>query len=305
MKKEKKDSDDNTKFIELNLEKQDFPVKPNIGQDQIQDLLFNREIGWQEIIYDLINTEQLNPWDIDIIILTDRYLARISEIEEADFFVSSKVLLAASLLLRIKSEILLNRYIKSIDEILFGKKELTRIPLERIELDEEIPELIPRSPMPRFKKVTLKELMESLNKAIVTENRRIKKEIISKNALRESSFSLPKRRFNIKDKIAEIYKNLSSIFKDKEEKRITYDEFILDNKEEKVISFLPLLYLEDQKKVWLEQKVPFDKIHIWLREEYLKKNPDPFEDLRKELEEFENNPENFKDELLTEEEEEK
>jgi segregation and condensation protein A len=303
MKKEQKDSDDKDKTISLNLEKQDFPVKSNIGQEQIQDLLFNREIGWQEIIYDLIYTEQLNPWDIDIIVLTDRYLVKISELEEADFFVSSKVLLAASLLLRIKSEILLNRYIKSIDEILFGKKEFIRVPLERIELDEDIPDLIPRSPMPRFKKVTLKELMESLNKAILTENRRIKKEIISKNALRESSFSLPKKKFNIKNKIAEIYKVLSDMFKGKDEKRVTYEEFILDNKEEKVMSFLPLLYLEDQKKVWLDQKIPFDKIHIWLREEYLKKNPDPFEDLKKELEEFENNPENFKDEVEEKEEE--
>jgi segregation and condensation protein A len=303
MKKETKDSDDKDKNISLDLEKQDFPVKSNVGQEQIQDLLFNREIGWQEIIYDLINTEQLNPWDIDIVILTDKYLVKISELEEADFFVSSKVLLAASLLLRIKSEILLNRYIKSIDDILFGKKELVRVPLERIELDEDIPDLIPRSPMPRFKKVTLKELMESLNKAILTENRRIRKEIVSKNALRESSFSLPKRRFNIKDKIAEIYKNLSVILKRKDEKRVTYEEFIIDNKEEKIISFLPLLYLEDQKKIWLDQKIPFDKIHIWLREEYLKKNPDPFEDLRKELEEFENNPENFKDEIEEKEEE--
>jgi chromatin segregation and condensation protein Rec8/ScpA/Scc1 (kleisin family) len=189
------------------------------------------------------------------------------------------------------------------NHILFGKKEFVHAPLERIELDEDIPDLIPRSPMPRFKKVTLKELMESLNKAILTENRRIRKEIVSKNALRESSFSLPKRKFNIKDKIAEIYRNLSVIFKGKDEKRVTYEEFILDNKEEKVMSFLPLLYLEDQKKVWLDQKIPFDKIHIWLREEYLKKNPDPFEDLKKELEEFENNPENFKDEVEEKEEE--
>jgi hypothetical protein len=54
--------------------------------------------------------------------------------------------------------------------------------------------------------------------------------------------------------------------------------------------------------VWLEQKVPFDKINIWLREEFLKKNPDPFEDLKKELEEFEKNPENFKNEPEEEEE---
>ena len=98
-------------------------VEPSIKQEQIHDLLFSREIGWQEIIYDLINTEQLDPWDIDIIILTDGYLQKIKDLEESDFFVSSKVLLAASLLLRIKTEILLNKYIKSIDDILFGKKE--------------------------------------------------------------------------------------------------------------------------------------------------------------------------------------
>ncbi|MCK9568084.1 segregation/condensation protein A [Candidatus Pacearchaeota archaeon] len=267
--------------------------KSSVGQDQIHDLLFNREIGWQEIIYDLINTEQLDPWNIDIIILSDKYLDKIKEFEEADFFVSSKVLLAASLLLRIKSEILLNRYIKSIDEILFGKKESIKVQLERIELNEDIPELIPRSPMPRFRKVSLKELMESLNKAIVTENRRIKKEIVSKNTLRESSFSLPKRKFSIKDKIKEIYRDLTDWFKEKKEDKITFENFA-KNKEEKIISFLPLLYLEDQKKIWLDQKNPFEDINIWLREVFFEKNEDPFAELRKEAEEFEKN---FKEEL--------
>ena len=275
-------------------------IKPSVNQEQIHDLLFNKEIGWQEIIYDLINTEQLDPWNIDIIILSDKYLEKIREIEEADFLVSSKVLLAASLLLRIKSEILLSRYIKSIDEILFGKKESIKPKLERIELDDEIPELIPRSPLPRFKKVTLKELMESLNKAIITENRRIKKEIISKNTLRESSFSLPKRKFSIKNKINEIYRNLTDRFKEKNEEKIPYSDFVNNNREEKIVSFLPLLYLEDQKKIWLEQKVPFDEIHIWLKEIFLEKNPDPFADLKKELEEFEKNPENFIEEELEE-----
>ena len=193
--------------------------KNSVKQEQIHDLLFNRELGWQEIIYDLINTEQLDSWDIDINVLADKYLEKIKKIEEADFFISSKVLLAASLLLRIKSEILLNKYIKNIDEILFGKTEEKKNPLERIELDEEIPELIPRSPLPRFKKVTLKELIDSLNKAITTENRRIKKEIINRNALRQSSFSLPKKKFNIKSKIKEIYDNLSRHLKDEEKEK--------------------------------------------------------------------------------------
>ncbi len=259
--------------------------KEDVKQEQIHDLLFNREIGWQEIIYDLINTEELNPWDINIIVLTDRYLDKIKEIEETDFFVSSKVLLAAALLLRIKSEILLNKYIKSIDEILFGKKEQKKYIPERIELEGEIPELILRSPIPRFKKVTLKELMESLNKAITTENRRIKKEIINKNALREISFSIPKRKFNVKDKIKEIYDNLFNHLKEnKNKKKVSFTELIGKNKEERIISFLPLLHLENQKKIWLEQENHFDEIHIWLKEIYFKHNPDPFADLKEEVE---------------------
>jgi segregation and condensation protein A len=261
-------------------------IKPNIKQDQIHDLLFNREIGWQEIIYDLINTEQLDPWDINLVVLTDGYLAKIKDLEEADFFISSKVLLAASLLLRIKSEILLNKYLKNIDEILFGREEKKKAGLERIELEDEIPELVPRSPLPRFRKVTLQELMDSLNQAINTENRRINKEIIKKNALREAGISLPKRRFSIKDKIQEIYNKLFTHLKDDSiKKKISYTELIGDDKEEKLIAFSPLLHLENQKRIWLDQEKHFDEIYVWLKETYWKHNPDPFADLKKELEE--------------------
>jgi len=267
---------------EANFQKE---AKGTVQQDQIQSLLFNRELGWQDIIYDLINTEQLDPWDINIVILTDKYLEKISLFEEADFFVSSKVLLAASLLLRIKSEILLDKYIRSIDDILFGNQEKKKSVLERIELEEEIPELVPRSPIPRFRKVTLKELMESLNKAVTTENRRINKEIINKNALREAGISLPKRRISIKDRIREIYDRLFKNLQDKDMKKISFTEFIGTDKDERIFSFSPLLYLENQQKVWLDQKAHFEEIYIWLKHIYLQHNPDPFAELKQELEE--------------------
>jgi segregation and condensation protein A len=258
----------------------------SVNQEQIHDLLFSRQLDWQEIIYDLINTEQLDPWNIDIIILTDRYLKKIEDLEEADFFVSSKVLLAASLLLRIKSEILLNKYIKSIDEILFGKKEEKRYELERIELDEMIPELIPKSPMPRFRKVTLQELMDSLNKAIATENRRIKKEITHKNALREVDISMPKKKFTIKNKIREIYEQLVKHFSENTENvKISFTDLVGKEKEDRLIAFSPLLHLDTQKKVWLQQEAHFDEFHVWLKDTYFANNPDPFADLRIDMQE--------------------
>jgi segregation and condensation protein A len=256
-----------------------------VGQNQVQDLLFNREIGWQDIIYDLINTEQLDPWDVDIVILTNKYLEKVQELEEADFFISSKVLLAASLLLRIKSEILLNKYIRSIDDILFGRKEDTKkSSLERIELEDEIPELIPRSPMPRFRKVTLKELLESLNKAIITENRRIKKEIVNKRAVIDSSLSLPKKNINIRDKIREIFNNIISHFRENQDtKKIPYSVFIGEDPEKKIGYFSPLLHLEHQHKVWLEQEKHFDEINIWMKATYFKHMGDPYADLKEEI----------------------
>lgn len=248
--------------------------KKSAKQEQIHKILFNREVGWQEIIYDLINTEQLDPWDVDIIILTDKYLERIESFEE-DFFISSKVLLAASLLLRIKSEILLNKYIKSIDEILFGKKEKEKIIIEKIDFEEDIPDLISRSPMPRFKKVTLKELLESLNKAIVTENRRIKKKTAMRNALREVSISIPKKKFDIRDKIKEIYSRLLNHFEtNKNDKNIPFTQFVGNDRENRIISFSSLLHLENQKKVWLEQKEHFGEINLWLGKTYLKHKSD-------------------------------
>jgi segregation and condensation protein A len=256
-----------------------------VGQEQIHDLLFGKEMSWQSILYDLINTEQLDPWDIDISLLSERYLERIKELEETNYMISSKVLLAAALLLYLKSEILLNQDLKSIDEILFGRKEEKRYSMERIELDEDVPELLPRSPLPRLRKISLQELMQSLEKAIATENRRIRKHILEKNALRESAISLPKgSRINVTDKIKELYIKIQDLLKDEEKQNhIPYAHISGSTKEEKIASFLPLLHLDNQKKIWLQQDEHFGEINIWLSKIY-KKHHDIYEEIRKEME---------------------
>jgi segregation and condensation protein A len=268
--------------MENKEEKSEENISAN--QEQVHSIIFNKELRWQEIIYDLINSEQLDPWDVDIIILTDKYLERIRQLEEADFFISSQVLLAASFLLRIKSEILLNKYIKSIDEILFGKKEEKKYVMERIVLEDEIPELIPRSPMPRFKKVSLQELIDSLNKAIITENRRIRKVILNKNALRESSISLPKKKLSITDKIKQVFDKISNFFLGNSNKNsMPFSTLTGNQKEERCASFYPLLQLENNNRLWLEQEKHFEEIDIWLKEVYLREKGDPYESLKEEL----------------------
>ena len=74
-------------------------------QDRILDLILEQnEVTWQTIIYDLIRSEEMDPWDIDVSVLTARYIETIKKMKEMNFFISGKVLLAAALLVKIKSE---------------------------------------------------------------------------------------------------------------------------------------------------------------------------------------------------------
>lgn len=258
--------------------------KQKVSQEQIHDLLMSDKLSWQAIIYDLINTEQLDPWDINIALLAQKFLERVREIEEANFFISSKVLFAAALLLRIKSEILLQEDIQTLDDILFGKKEEKRYIQERIELDEEVPGLVVRTPLPRFKKVTLQELMSALGKAIKTENRRIQKVIIVKQQEFETAASLPKQRINLHERIHEVYSRLQKIFEEQEEK-VAFSELAGTTIEERIATFVPLLHLDTQHRIWLEQEGNFAEIWILLKHLYEKKHAEEREAMRKEVEE--------------------
>lgn len=259
--------------------------KSKVGQDQIHDLLFSERLGWQAIIYDLINTEQLNPWDIDIVLLSNKYLKKVKELEEENFFVSSKVLFAASLLLRIKSEILLNYDIQSLDDILFGKKEEKKYEQERIELEEDVPELVPRTPLPRFKKVTLPELMEALGKAMKTETRRIKRNILVHQQEREAGIAVPKNIVNLQDRIKGIYSRLKKVFSNSNEE-IAFSDLVKDieNKDDKIIAFVSLLHLDTQQKIWLQQENHFEEIWVLLKHMYESKNKEKLAALKKEIE---------------------
>ncbi len=260
--------------------------KERVGQEQIHDLLFTEKISWQAIIYDLINSEQLDPWDIDLSILAQKFLIKVRELEEANFFISSKVLLAASLLLRLKSEIILNRDLPILDDILYGKKEEKKYAQERIELDDEIPDLIPRTPLPRFRKVTLQELMSALGKAITTENRRIKKRIILKQYEMEANIPLARGHINLKEKIRDIYNRLKDVFSKSDEK-LAFSELVKISNEDKITAFVSLLHLDNQQKVWLEQEGHLSEIWILLKKMYEEKNKEMLARLRAEVDALE------------------
>ena len=253
-----------------------------VGQEQIHDLLFDDRLSWQAIIYDLINSEQLDPWDIDLAVLSNKFLVKVRLLEEANFFISSKVLLAASLLLRLKSEILLNKDLPSLDDILYGKKEDKKYSQERIELDEDVPELVPRTPLPRFKKVTLQELIQALSHAISTESRRIKRVLVLKQHELEAQIPFPKRLFNLHEKISSLYSKLKRMFVNSDE-RVAFSSLDAVTPEERLITFVSLLHLDNQQKIWLEQDGHFEEIWVLLKEIYETKNRGLIESLKREM----------------------
>lgn len=253
-----------------------------VGQEQVHDLLFNDSLSWQAIIYDLINSEQLDPWDIDLSILAQKYLERVRTLEEANFVISSKVLLAASLLLRLKSELVLNRDLQTLDELLYGKKEEKTYSQERIELDEDIPGLVPRTPLPRHRKVTLQELIKALSHAIHTENRRIKRVLILKQHELEAHLPIPKRLFNLQDKIEGIYSKLKQWFSASDE-RVAFSSLSSLTYEDRLLTFVSLLHLDNQQKIWLEQEGHFEEIWVLLKEVYEAKNKEVLERLKQEV----------------------
>jgi len=285
-----------------------------ISPIQVYEVITSKKPDWQTIIYDLIHSEQLDPWDIDLVILTKKYFEKIIEFEQnLDFYASSKVLLAASLLLRIKSEFLLNKHIKSIDEILFGKKQEQKQIFEKIEINEDdLPFLTPKTPLSRLRRVTLPELMQALNKAINTESRRIKREVAIKRAHKLSYVDIPQfKRIDLKDRIKQFYAKILTALKKPQPKpinKIGYSKLIGEQKEQRLACFLPLLHLSNNKKLWLEQETHLDEIWIFLYQ-YFKKNKDQFieeleediEEMKKELEDSEinNQTENITGENLT------
>ena len=253
--------------------------KNKMGHEEVYRLLVSRELSWQQIIYDLIKSEQLDPWDIDISRLTSKYLEKVHELEESNFVIPAKILLAAAILLRIKSEMLLSRYIKSLDEILFGKPEIKeKTPIE-INLDD-VSELFPRSPLPRPRRVTLPDLIQALNRAMVTEHRRIKKEIAVTHAMNRFNMLLPKTKPDARFRIKEIFERIKTFFANNQNEKMTFTQLAPSN-EEKRMTFAPVLHLDNQERVNLEQIKSFDEIFIYL------KNAGSSEELLKDLKESE------------------
>lgn len=236
-------------------------------QDEVFELLFDKdEITWQTMLLELVRSEKMNPWDINISLLAQRFLEMLRKLKEMDFRISGKIILAAAMLLKIKSNRLLNEDISNLDRLFSSQSEEDEEGL----LDELIDDfkqerdvlkdvqLIPRTPQPRKRKVSIYDLVDALQKAIEVKKRRVMRDIPA------IEIKIPDKKIDISEVITNVYAKIRFFFKQQQKSRkLTFSELIpSESKEDKVYTFIPLLHLSNQRKIDLLQYRHFGQIEI-------------------------------------------
>jgi segregation and condensation protein A len=230
---------------------------------KIFDMLFKEDdISWQSMIYELIEQENMNPWDINVSILAKRFLQNLRKFKEMNFRISGKVILASAILLKIKSKRLLDTEIVAFDDMLNSDDSidlLEEIAGESVDYSDEKNAIKPRTPQPRIRKVSVYDLVNALEKALKLEQRR--------NVYRkpeEVKIIAPKKpEQDLQARMKHILQEATVYFK--ANPLLTFSQLVPgETKEDKVMTFIPLLHLENQNALSMKQRKHFGEIQIKL-----------------------------------------
>ncbi len=236
-----------------------------VVHDQIIDLVFKEdELSWQSMLLDLVEQERMDPWNIDVSVLSRKFLDLLIKMKELDFRITGKVVLAAALLLKLKSDRLMDEDLAALDDLINGTEENQffddvfdgMIPFAENEY-ETMPKIVPKTPQPRKRKISVYDLVEALEKALEVEGRR-------KNFEKIPEVKVPEKKKDISEIMDEIYSQVKKHYKkNKHKKSLSFSQLVpSENKEDKVYTFIPLLHLENARKVEMFQQQSFGEINI-------------------------------------------
>ncbi len=231
---------------------------------KIFDMLFKEDdISWQSMIYELIEQENMDPWDINVSTLAKRFLQNLKKFKEMNFRISGKVILASAILLKIKSKRLLDTEIVAFDNMLNSDDDmdiLEDIAGESIDYTDEKNVIRSRTPQPRVRKVSVYDLVDALEKALRLEQKR---NVYKK--LEEVKTVAPKKpEQDLQSRMKHILQEATVYFK--ANPLLTFSQLVpSETKEDKVLTFVPLLHLENQNALTMKQKKHFGEIQIKMR----------------------------------------
>lgn len=208
--------------------------------------------NWEEVIYYIVSLENIDPWDVDLVKLTDSFLKFIKNIEELDFRIPAKVVFVAAILLRLKSDNLSIFEEEDTDEILKEQK-----PFAELGIDPNLVQL--GYPMKRIPKrqVTLDELVTALRKALAVKERKTERVIVARGQLED----IGKAEEDLTKKIEEMMKEIQDMLSKMD--KVEFSKIVKTWKRDKIVEkFIPLLHLESDEKISCEQVDFFKEIMI-------------------------------------------
>jgi segregation and condensation protein A len=231
-------------------------------------LVEDNEVTWKDIIFDLIKQENMDPWDVNVSILTKKYISMLKKMKGLDFKISGKVVFAAAILLKAKSKRLVGDDLDEFDRLLASgdepdeagfyedlamMRDASQIP------EEEMLKLIPRTPQPRKRKVSVYDLVNALEKALEVKKRRIIR------SMPKLGVEMPEKSRDINLVIKQIYNKILDFFLSNPQNRLKFTNLVpSEEKLDKVFTFIPLLHLANQRKVDLVQHKHFGDIDVRL-----------------------------------------
>jgi len=207
---------------------------------------FVRQPTWRELLLEAVATEKMDPWSIDILAVTQTFIKKVKAMKEADLKIPAAVLLAASILLRLKAELL--GFQEDIAPEQFTEPE----PVEPMALEE--PQLVLRTRLPPKRQVTLDELMEAVETAIERAERPA-----PERQAPPLSVELPPT--DISKQIEDVLTRVKS--KADGEGLLTYSDLLKkQTSEEKLYVLMPLLHLTQERKLNIWQDKFFGEIFV-------------------------------------------
>lgn len=228
-----------------------------LSDQQLIDLVVS-EPSWEDVIVKIIAEEAMDPWSVDITKLADVFLIYLQKMETVDLRIPARFILIAAILLRMKSDILVEREQK----ILIPESD--KEPNETLRLLAQLPALKPPIKRIPVKNVTLNELLTALKKAYEIKERRVERR---RRVRRDIEFAIPiVEEEDITERINKLLSNIQEALVEID--NIEFSRLVNKwGRKEIVESLIPLLHLSQEGRIDLIQKELFKEILVRLRDE--------------------------------------
>ena len=229
-----------------------------LDDQQMISLMVN-EPSWEDVIVKIVAEEQMDPWNIDIVKLSDAFSDHLVKLEHMDLRVPARFILIAAILLRMKSDILAAKKHKSImaEGVIDKKRES-----ELIEMLSKIPPLQPPIKRIPMKSVALDELVGALKKAFAVEERRKERKWRVRKAVDRV---LPEAEVDDITKRIDILMEQIQVAMEDIESDIEFSRLVSKWERKTIVrTLLPLLHLSQEGKIKVNQKELFKEIYVEL-----------------------------------------